>query len=133
MDIQTAINNDTCYSPGRLEALMSPKAQNYLEQMAQRARQITRQRFGNTIQLYAPLYVSNFCVNNCPYCAFNRQSDVPRNRLTIDQACKEADILASEGFRHILLVSGEDTKLKAFKLFGVLEQYKGDIEAQLRK
>lgn len=90
--------------------------------MAQRARQITRQRFGNTIQLYAPLYVSNFCVNNCPYCAFNRQSDVPRKRLTIEQACKEADILASEGFRHILLVSGEDTKFVTIPYLAELSQ-----------
>jgi 2-iminoacetate synthase len=110
MDIQKAIYNDTGYSPQRLAALLSPEAQKYLEPMAQKARQITRQRFGNTIQLYAPLYVSNFCVNSCPYCAFNRQSDLPRKRLTIEQACKEADILADEGFRHILLVSGEDTK-----------------------
>ncbi|MFA5292570.1 MAG: 2-iminoacetate synthase ThiH [Phycisphaerae bacterium] len=110
MDIQKAIHDDTGYSPERLEALMSPESQNYLEQMAQKARQITRQRFGNTIQLYAPLYVSNFCVNSCPYCAFNAKSNLPRKRLSVEQACKEADILANEGFRHILIVSGEDTK-----------------------
>lgn len=109
MDIQKAIN-ETGYSKERLETLLSSDAQNYLEQMAQKARQITRRRFGNTIQLYAPLYVSNFCVNNCPYCAFNCKSKLPRTRLTIEQACKEADILAAEGFRHILIVSGEDKK-----------------------
>jgi 2-iminoacetate synthase len=110
MDIQKAINSDTGYSKERLEALLSVDAQKNLEQMAQKARQITRQRFGNTIQLYAPLYVSNYCVNRCPYCAFNCHSKLPRTRLTIEQACKEADILAAEGFRHILLVSGEDKK-----------------------
>jgi 2-iminoacetate synthase len=109
MNIQQAIN-DTGYSKERLEILLSPDAQKHLEQMAQKARQITRQRFGNTIQLYAPLYVSNFCVNHCPYCAFNCKSKLPRTRLTIEEACKEADILAAEGFRHILLVSGEDKK-----------------------
>ncbi|OHB51524.1 MAG: thiamine biosynthesis protein ThiH [Planctomycetes bacterium GWF2_41_51] len=108
MNIQQAIYNDAGYSPDRLNALISPEAQNHLEPMAKRARQITRQRFGNTIQLYAPLYVSNFCVNNCPYCAFNCKSKLPRTRLTIEDACKEADILAAEGFRHILIVSGED-------------------------
>ncbi|MCE5340326.1 MAG: 2-iminoacetate synthase ThiH [Planctomycetaceae bacterium] len=110
MDIQKAIYNDTGYSKERLDALLSVDAQKNLEQMAQKARQITRQRFGNTIQLYAPLYVSNFCVNHCPYCAFNCKSKLPRTRLTIEEACKEADILAAEGFRHILLVSGEDKK-----------------------
>jgi len=109
MNIQQAINY-TGYNKDRLEALLSVDAQKYLEQMAQKARQITRQRFGNTIQLYAPLYVSNFCVNHCPYCAFNCKSKLPRTRLTIEEACKEADILAAEGFRHILLVSGEDKK-----------------------
>jgi len=110
MNIQKAIYNDSGYSPERLETLLAADAQKHLEQMAQKARQITRQRFGNTIQLYAPIYVSNFCVNHCPYCAFNCKSKLPRTRLTIEQACKEADILASEGFRHILLVSGEDKK-----------------------
>ncbi|OQA00267.1 MAG: 2-iminoacetate synthase [Planctomycetes bacterium ADurb.Bin401] len=108
MNIDKAMYSETGYSLERLNALISPDAQNHLEQMAQRARQITRQRFGNTIQLYAPLYVSNFCVNNCPYCAFNCKSKLPRTRLTIDQAVKEAEILAAEGFRHILIVSGED-------------------------
>ena len=111
MDIQKAICDDTAgYSPERLARLISFESQKYLEQMAQKARQITRQRFGNVIQLYAPLYVSNFCVNSCPYCAFNRQSNLPRKRLSIEQVSKEADILAGEGFRHILIVSGEDTK-----------------------
>jgi len=108
MDLQKAIYSDTGYTAERLETLLSHDAQKCLEQMAQKAQQITRQRFGNIIQLYAPLYISNFCINSCPYCAFNCRSKLPRTRLTIQQACKEADILASEGFRHILLVSGED-------------------------
>jgi 2-iminoacetate synthase len=125
MDIEKAIFNDTGYSQNRLEALLSADAQKNLEQMAQKAQQITRQRFGNTIQLYAPLYVSNFCVNHCPYCAFNCKSKLPRTRLTIAEAVKEADILASEGFRHILLVSGEDKKF-------INVQYLSELAQQLR-
>ncbi|MHC5157306.1 MAG: 2-iminoacetate synthase ThiH, partial [Planctomycetota bacterium] len=83
----------------------------YLEQMAQQARQLTIQRFGRTIQLYAPLYVSNVCINRCKDCGYNADTNIPRTRLTIDQALADAHVIAAEGFRHLLLVSGED---KAF-------------------
>ncbi len=96
------------YSLSRLLALISPAAENYLEEMAQIARKLTIQRFGKTIRLYAPLYLSNFCVNSCLYCGFNSNNELQRKRLTIDQAVAEADILAAEGFRDILLVSSED-------------------------
>ena len=92
----------------RLVTLLSPAAEKFLEPMAQQARQLTIQRFGRTIQLYAPLYVSNVCVNSCKYCGYNQATDIPRTQLTIEQAVADADVIASEGFRHILLVSGED-------------------------
>lgn len=96
------------YSFEKLLALISPAAENYLEQMAQLAHQLTIQRFGRTIKLYAPLYLSNYCANSCRYCGFNKDNTFERTRLTIEQALKEADIIASEGFRDILLVSSED-------------------------
>ena len=96
------------YDIQRLVTLISPAAENYLELMAQKARQLTIQRFGRTIRLYAPLYLSNYCTSSCRYCGFNRHNKFKRNRLTIEQAVAEADIIASEGFRDILLVSGED-------------------------
>ncbi len=96
------------YVLDRLMMLVSPAAENYLEQMAQIAHQLTVQRFGRTVRLYAPLYVSNFCVNNCLYCGFNMQHKFERIKLSIEQAIAEADIIASEGFRDVLLVSGED-------------------------
>jgi 2-iminoacetate synthase len=125
-DVENALADKTGYNLQKLAALLSPAAGKYLEQMAQKAQQITRQRFGNTIQLYAPLYVSNFCVNSCPYCAFNIKGKFTPSRLTIAQACKEADILAEMGFRHILLVSGEDKKF-------VTTDYLTAIAARLRK
>ena len=76
--------------------------------MAQQARQLTLRRFGRTIQLYAPLYVSNVCVNSCRYCGYNCTTAVKRTRLTIEQALADAEAIAREGFRHLLLVSGED-------------------------
>lgn len=91
-------------------ALLSPAAALRLEPMARRAAALTRQRFGHVLQFYAPLYVSNHCVNSCRYCGFNRRNRVQRRCLTIDEAVAEATVLAEQGFRHILLVSGEDRK-----------------------
>jgi 2-iminoacetate synthase len=96
------------FSLDRLAVLVSPAAAEYLEQMAQQARALTIQRFGKTIQLYAPLYVSNVCINSCRYCGYNKTTQIARTRLTIEQAVSEAAVIAGEGFRHLLLVSGED-------------------------
>lgn len=110
-DIELALNSPAgSYSPEKLLALISPAAEDYLEEMAQTARKLTIQRFGKTIRLYAPLYLSNYCINNCRYCGFNKENKSERRRLTIEQALNEADVIASEGFRDILLVSSEDRK-----------------------
>ncbi|NQT03994.1 MAG: 2-iminoacetate synthase ThiH, partial [Planctomycetes bacterium] len=110
-DVERALSGPTgTYSFDRLLALISPAAEKYLEQMAQLAHQLTIQRFGPTIRLYAPLYLSNYCTNSCYYCGFNKENKSERTRLTIDQALEEANIIGSEGFRDILLVSSEDRK-----------------------
>lgn len=96
------------YSLSRILTLISPAAGDLLEEMAQQAAQLTIQRFGRTIQLYAPLYVSNVCINSCVYCGYNRTTEFQRTRLPIDQAMADAQVIADEGFRHLLLVSGED-------------------------
>jgi len=108
-DVEKALSAPVgTYNFNKLLALISPAAEDYLEQMAQLAHQLTIQRFGPTIRLYAPLYLSNYCSNSCCYCGFNKDNKSERTRLTIDQALAEADIIASEGFRDILLVSSED-------------------------
>lgn len=96
------------YSLEKLVTLISPAAEDYIELMAQKAHRLTVQRFGRTIRLYAPLYLSNYCTNSCLYCGFNQNNKFHRTRLTIDQAVEEAERIACEGFRDILLVSGED-------------------------
>ncbi len=98
------------YEPDRLVALVSPAAEEHLEQMAQLAHSLTLQRFGRTIRLYAPLYLSSFCVNSCRYCGFNRENKCARKRLSIEEAVAEAGIIGAEGFRDLLLVSSEDRK-----------------------
>jgi 2-iminoacetate synthase len=88
-------------------ALLSPAAGAYLEPMAQRAHHLTVQRFGKTILMYAPLYLSNECTNGCRYCGFNAHNKVPRRTLTMDEVEAEARVLYDRGFRHLLLVTGE--------------------------
>lgn len=98
------------YSLAKLLALVSPAAEDYLEPMAELSHRLTLQRFGRAIRLYAPLYLSSHCVNRCQYCGFNRDNTFDRVRLTIDEAVAEAEHLACEGFRDILLVTSEDKK-----------------------
>ena len=108
-DVERTLSEPTgSYSLEKLLVLISPAAENHLEQMAQLAHQLTVQRFGRTIRLYGPLYLSNYCTNSCRYCGFNRENIFERTRLSIDEAVEEANIIASEGFRDILLVSSED-------------------------
>jgi 2-iminoacetate synthase len=90
-----------------LMALLSPCAEDCLETMAQRAHDLTVQHFGRTMLLFTPMYLSNHCVNQCAYCGFNVKNDIPRKKLTIEETRKEAGYLASKGFRHILILTGE--------------------------
>jgi 2-iminoacetate synthase len=88
--------------------LLSPQlSDNQLEQMAIRANKTTMQRFGRTILLYAPLYLSNECHNGCKYCGFSADNELPRKTLSLDEIAREAKLLRSEGFRHMLLLTGE--------------------------
>jgi len=91
-------------------ALISPAAEGYLEEIAQKARSITLQRFGRIVLLYAPLYLSNECTNSCLYCGFNVHRKLPRITLTPDEALAEAEQLRQFGFAHVLLVCGEAPK-----------------------
>jgi 2-iminoacetate synthase len=90
--------------------LISPVASEFLEQLSVRSQKITQQRFGKTIRLFAPLYLSNECVNNCSYCGFSRDNPILRVTLSIEEVLREARELKSHGFRNILLVSGEHPK-----------------------
>lgn len=94
-----------------LAALLSPAADAFLEAMACRSASLTQQRFGRTIQLYAPLYVSNYCTNRCAYCGFSADHKIDRRVLTLGEAEEEADLLLSRGINHVLLVSGEAKRM----------------------
>jgi 2-iminoacetate synthase len=90
--------------------LISPAASELLETMGRRAQALTRQRFGKVVRLFAPLYLSNECINNCKYCGFSRDNPILRVTLTVDDVLREAGALRDQGFRNILLVAGEHPK-----------------------
>src|SRR5205085_42446 len=91
-------------------ALISPAAESRLEELSRRSRALTLQRFGKVIRLFAPLYLSNECINNCKYCGFSRDNRILRVTLSVDDVLREARALKEQGFRNILLVSGEHPK-----------------------
>lgn len=102
-------------APGRLTlddlaALLSPAAAPFLEEIARRAHQLTVERFGRTMQLYAPLYLTNVCANVCTYCGFSAQNAIRRKALNDAEILAEARALKALGFDHVLLVTGESAR-----------------------
>src|SRR6202050_3929763 len=94
----------------RFASLLEPKSALELEAMAGEAEKLTRQNFGRTMRLFAPLYLSNECINNCKYCGFSRDNPILRLTLTVAELRREAKALVDQGFRNILLVAGEHPK-----------------------
>jgi len=90
--------------------LISPAAGEFLEHMGRRSHALTQQRFGKVVRLFAPLYLSNECINNCKYCGFSRDNAILRVTLSVDEVRREAAALRDQGFRNILLVAGEHPK-----------------------
>jgi len=91
-------------------ALIAPKNNAKLDSLAGQARALTRQHFGRTMRLFAPLYLSNECINSCRYCGFSRENSILRVTLSVDEVAKEARHLSAAGFRQLLLVAGEHPK-----------------------
>ncbi len=90
--------------------LISPAASEFLDQLSLRSQKLTQQRFGKVVRLFAPLYVSNECINNCSYCGFSRDNPILRVTLSVEEVLREARALREQGFRNILLVAGEHPK-----------------------
>lgn len=89
-------------------ALVSPSADKYLEEIVKLSAEITRMRFGNTILLYMPLYLSNECRSSCTYCGYRYENKIPRKTLSLEEIRSEAKIIYDKGIRHILILTGED-------------------------
>ena len=106
-----------------LAALLSPAAEQRLEELASAAREVTLRRFGRAVRLFAPLYVSNACLSTCTYCGFAKNLDVTRRTLSVEEVEAEARLLTDRGFRHLLLVAGEHrVEVSADYLVACVEQ-----------
>lgn len=105
-DVRRALDKDSLSETDFL-VLLSREAFSYLEALAQKAKRITVGNFGKVIQLYAPLYLSNYCENDCAYCGFKHSAPVARKRLSLTELHQEAEEIAKSGIRQILLLTGE--------------------------
>src|SRR5438132_8237918 len=95
---------------GQFAALLEPMDDRQLTKLAGRSEMVTRRFFGRTMRLFAPLYLSNECINNCQYCGFSRDNPILRVTLEVEEVVAEARHLNRQGFRQIVLVAGEQPK-----------------------
>lgn len=116
-DVRAALEHEQC-SIEDLKALLSPAAEPFLEQMAQKARTETRKHFGNTVYLFTPLYIANYCENYCVYCGFNCYNHINRMRLTTEQIEHEMQVIADSGMEEILILTGESRGMSDVKYIG---------------
>ena len=105
-DVKAALEHRTC-SVEDFKALLSLAAEPFLEQMAERARWETSKHFGNTVYLFTPLYIANYCENYCVYCGFNCYNHINRMKLNMEQIEKEMKVIADSGMEEILILTGE--------------------------
>lgn len=105
-DVKAALEHENCTIED-FKALLSPAAEPFLEQMAQKARLETGKHFGNTVYLFTPLYIANYCENYCVYCGFNCYNHINRMKLTMEQIEHEMKIIADSGMEEILILTGE--------------------------
>lgn len=116
-DVKAALEHEIC-SIEDFKALLSPAAEPFLEQMAQRARLETSRHFGNTVYLFTPLYIANYCENYCVYCGFNCYNHIHRMRLTMEQIEHEMKVIADSGMEEILILTGESRAKSDVKYIG---------------
>lgn len=116
-DVERALANDEC-SLEDFKALLSPAAEPYIEEMAQKAQAITRARFGNSVSLFTPLYIANYCDNGCIYCGFNCSNKIKRSALSHDDLVKELDTIAATGLQDILILTGESQRMSSVEWIG---------------
>lgn len=109
-DVEQTLARSGCRSLSDFAVLISPAAAPFLETMARESHALTIKHFGKAMRMFAPVYLSNECVNNCQYCGFSRDNPVLRTTLTVEQVMAETRHLLAEGFRNILLVAGEHPK-----------------------
>lgn len=105
-DVKAALEHENC-TLDDFKALLSPAAEPFLEQMAEKARTETGKHFGNTVYLFTPLYIANYCENYCVYCGFNCYNHIKRMKLTMEQIEHEMQVIADSGMEEVLILTGE--------------------------
>ena len=116
-DVIAALEHPTC-SIEDLKALLSPAAEPFLEQMAARAHRETQKQFGNTVYLFTPLYIANYCENYCIYCGFNCYNQISRMKLSMEQIEHEMEVIADSGMEEILILTGESHSMSDISYIG---------------
>lgn len=116
-DVRAALDRQTC-SIEDFKALLSPAAEPFLEEMAQRAREETSKHFGNNVYLFTPLYIANYCENYCVYCGFNCYNNIKRMKLSFEQIEREMKIIAESGMEEVLILTGESRAKSDVKYIG---------------
>ena len=116
-DVKAALAHEKC-SVSDFKALLSPAAEPFLEEMAQRAREKTSRHFGNTVYLFTPLYIANYCENYCVYCGFNCYNHINRMKLDMHQIEHEMQVIAQSGMEEILILTGESREQSDVEYIG---------------
>ena len=116
-DVRSALQHETATLED-FKALLSPAAEPFLEQMAQRARIETSKHFGNTVYLFTPLYIANYCESYCVYCGFNCYNHIQRMKLTMEQIEREMKVISDSGMEEILILTGESRAMSNVEYIG---------------
>lgn len=116
-DVEMALNKESI-GPKEFEILLSPVAEDYLEEMAQRALLETKKHFGNNVYLFTPLYISNYCENYCIYCGFHCHNQIKRARLDKEGMEREMEVIAQSGLEEILILTGESRNMSDVEYIG---------------
>lgn len=116
-DVQAALDSKSC-SIENFKALLSPAAESFIEQIAAKAKEETRKHFGNSVYLFTPLYISNYCENHCIYCGFNCKNKIQRAKLNYEEIEREMQAIAKSGLEEVLILTGESRKMSGVEYIG---------------
>ena len=116
-DVKEALRAETC-SVDNFKALLSPAALPFLEEIAQKAQMETRKHFGNSVAIFTPLYIANYCENYCIYCGFNCHNKIKRAKLNMEEIEKEMQTIAETGLEEVLILTGESPNMSSVEYIG---------------
>ena len=116
-DVKEALASETC-SVDNFKALLSPAALPFLEEIAQKAQKETRKHFGNSVAIFTPLYIANYCENYCVYCGFNCHNKIKRAQLNAEEIEKEMQAIAATGLEEVLILTGESPNKSSVEYIG---------------